>query len=147
MTALPVPPEPRPAYPRRPLTVADYLALPEDPGNRTELQEGMVVMAARPIPRHQKALIRLITQLEPQLPGGLALLPEVDIDLQLLPSDQPGTVRVPAPTYSWAGSAGPRAHPDACDRAGEFGYVDDPRCGACSARPTRSRPGSTWTGC
>ena len=46
MTALPVPPEPRPAYPRRPLTVADYLALPEDPGNRTELQEGMVVLDA-----------------------------------------------------------------------------------------------------
>jgi Uma2 family endonuclease len=95
MTALPLPPEPRPAYPRRPLTVADYLALPEDPENRTELQEGMVVMAARPIPRHRKALVRLITQLEPQLPGGLALLPEVDIDLQLLPPDQPGTVRVP----------------------------------------------------
>lgn len=45
MTALPLPPQ------RLPLTVADYVALGEDPdGVRYELQEGNLVMSPKPAP-------------------------------------------------------------------------------------------------
>jgi hypothetical protein len=52
-------------------------------------------MSAKPIPRHQRAVVELIVQLRPQIPGHLELLPEVDLDMELAPVDQPGTVRVP----------------------------------------------------
>ena len=87
MTALPVP--------LRPLTAAEYAALPEDSDHDYELQDGHVIMSAKPIPRHQRAVVELIVQLRPQIPGHLELLPEVDLDMELAPVDQPGTVRVP----------------------------------------------------
>ena len=90
MTALPSPPP-------RLLTVAEYVALDEDPdGVRNELQEGALVMAAGPFPRHQRCILRLGGRLEAQLPAHLAVFPDVDVDLQLVPADQPGTVRRPA---------------------------------------------------
>jgi Uma2 family endonuclease len=89
MTALP-------SQPRHLLTVAEYLALGEDPdGVRYELQEGIPVMAASPFPRHQRCILRLGAQLEPQLPDHLDVFPDVDIDLQLVPPTRPGTVRRP----------------------------------------------------
>lgn len=81
--------------PLHPLTVAQYAALGEDDNVRYELQEGMLVMAPRPIPRHMRALARLLQHLEPQLPDGLTVLPEVDVDLELAPRDRPGFVRSP----------------------------------------------------
>jgi Uma2 family endonuclease len=87
MTALPVP--------LRPLTAAEYAALPEDSDHDYELQDGHVIMSAKPIPRHQRAVVELIVQLRPQIPGHLELLLEVDLDMELVPADQPGTVRVP----------------------------------------------------
>lgn len=91
MTALPLPPRPQPL-----LTVADYIARGEDQdGERYELQEGILVMAASPIPRHQRCILRLGGQLEAQLPDHLDVFPDVDIDLQLVPATRPGTVRRP----------------------------------------------------
>jgi Uma2 family endonuclease len=91
MTALPLPPRPQSL-----LTVADYVALGEDPdGVRYELQEGILVMAASPFPRHQRCILRFGGQLEPQLPDHLDVFPDVDIDLQLVPPTGPGTVRRP----------------------------------------------------
>ena len=90
MAALPQPPQ------RLPLTVAGYVALGEDPeGARYELQDGNLVMAASPFPRHQRCLLRLGGQLEAQLPHDLDVFPDVDVDLQLVPPTQPGTVRRP----------------------------------------------------
>jgi Uma2 family endonuclease len=90
MTALPLPPQ------RLPLTVADYVALGEDPeGARYELQDGNLVMAASPFPRHQRCLLRLGGRLEAQLPDDLDVFPDVDVDLQLVPPTHPGTVRRP----------------------------------------------------
>ncbi len=90
MTALPLQP------PYRLLTVAEYAALPEDTdGLRRELQEGILVMTPRPIPDHQLCLRRISRRLEDQLPDDLEVLPEVDIDLQLVPPDEPATVRIP----------------------------------------------------
>jgi Uma2 family endonuclease len=86
MTALP--------FQLRPMTAAEYAALPDDADERYELQEGMRVMSPRPIPTHQYSLNLLWGQLTLQIPGH-KVLQEVDIDLQLVPADQPGTVRVP----------------------------------------------------
>ena len=88
MTALPTQPSPL-------LTVADYLALPEDAEVRHELQEGILVMSPRPIPDHQLCLRRISRRLEDQLPDDLEVLPEVDVDLQLVSGDRPATVRAP----------------------------------------------------
>jgi Uma2 family endonuclease len=92
MTALPVPP---PAAWLQPMTAAEYAALPEDNDHRYELQDGHVIMSASPIPRHQRALIRLVGQLQPQMQEHLELLIEVDLDMELAPPTQPGTVRQP----------------------------------------------------
>lgn len=88
MTALPVP------LPL-PMTAAAYAALPEEQGNRFELQEGAVVMSPRPIITHQMCISRLILQLTPQLPAHLMVVSEVDVDMKLAAVDGPGTVRVP----------------------------------------------------
>lgn len=88
MTALPL---------QRPrlLTVAEFAALPEDSEARYELQEGHVVMSPRPRPKHQLCLGRLRSRLEEQLPDGLDVLPEVDVDLELVSPQRPGFVRAP----------------------------------------------------
>lgn len=76
------------------LTVAEYLALPEDDDTRFELQEGALVMMSPPSPDHQDGGSLLRDQLLPQLPD-LKILKDVGIDLQLAPPDQPGTARIP----------------------------------------------------
>ena len=88
MTALP-------SQPQRLLTVADYLALPEETEVHHELQEGILVMSPRPVPDHQLCLRRMSRSVEDQLPTGLEVLPEVDVDLQLVLDDRPATVRAP----------------------------------------------------
>lgn len=61
----------------------------------TELIEGRIMMSPSPTPMHNKALYRLATQLEPQLPSHLDMILDVDIDLELVASDQPGFSRRP----------------------------------------------------
>jgi len=87
MTALPVP--------LHPLTAAEYAALPEDSDHNYELQDGHVIMSAKPIPDHQHAVGELYVQLRPRLPEHVQLLLEVDLDMELAPPTQPGTVRAP----------------------------------------------------
>ncbi len=88
MTALP-------ATPGRLLTIADYAALGEDDGYRWELQEGNLVMSPSPSPRHMLASGELRDQLTSQLPRRLRVIQDVDIDLRLAASDQPGWSRRP----------------------------------------------------
>lgn len=86
------------AYPlptQLPLTVSEYLALPEDSDNRFELVEGVLVMSPSPWAGHNRAITRVLNQLSPQLPDDLELIFDVDVDLELVPPDQPGTVRRP----------------------------------------------------
>jgi Uma2 family endonuclease len=78
-----------------PLTVADYLALPEDSNARLELQEGSVVMSPRPAFRHQKCINKMFSQLDGQISDDLDMASEVEVDLKLVPDTHPGTVRVP----------------------------------------------------
>jgi Uma2 family endonuclease len=89
MTALPLQP------PRRLLTVAEFAAFHEATEGRFELQEGNVVVSPSPTPEHQLCLDELLHQLRPQIPGHLRAVPEVDIDLGLVPSHRPGFVRIP----------------------------------------------------
>jgi Uma2 family endonuclease len=89
MTALPLQP------PRRLLTVAEFAAFHEATEGRFELQEGNVVVSPSPTPEHQLCLRGLIMQITPQVPEHLSLIPEVDIDLGLVPSHRPGFVRIP----------------------------------------------------
>lgn len=77
------------------MTAAEYAALPEDSDHDYELQDGHLIMSAKPIPRHQRALFELGVQLRSQVPAHLQLLLDVDIDVELDPPDSPGTVRVP----------------------------------------------------
>jgi Uma2 family endonuclease len=87
MTAFPVP--------LRSLTAVEYAALPEDSDRDYELHDGHVIMSAKPIPDHQHAVGELYVQLRLQLPDQLQLLPDVDVDMELVSPTQPGTVRVP----------------------------------------------------
>lgn len=90
MTTLPVP-EP----PGRLLTVDGYAALGEDDRYRSELQEGNLVRSPSPTPDHMVAMARLHAQLEQVLPSGLLAVPDIDVDLELVPRGEPGFVRRP----------------------------------------------------
>ena len=83
------------AQPQRLLTVAEYAALPEDDQHRWELQEGIMVGSPSPAPRHMIVMAGLIVRLTGQLPADLQIIPDVDIDLDLVPPDEPGSSRRP----------------------------------------------------
>jgi Uma2 family endonuclease len=81
---------------RHSLTVANYLALGEDDDqHRCELQEGNLLFMPSGRPHHNIARSELFGQIDSQLPEQLRVVPDVDLDLQLVPADQPGTVRRP----------------------------------------------------
>jgi len=88
MTALPLPPH-------RLLTVADYVAIPENGEVRYELQEGNLVMSPSPVPEHQICIDELMHQLRDQIPASLRAVTDVDVDLELAPAWRPGFVRAP----------------------------------------------------
>jgi Uma2 family endonuclease len=84
-----------PPQPGKLLTIAGYAALPEDDQRRWELLEGNLLMSPSPTPRHMIAVAQLYGIVETQSPPGLRAVPDVDLDLQLAPADQPGTSRRP----------------------------------------------------
>ncbi|TCC35891.1 Uma2 family endonuclease [Kribbella speibonae] len=88
MTAVPLPPA-------HLLTVGEYATLGEDDAGRSELMEGNLVMSPSPSPDHNMAALRIALQLMPQLPQDLEVITDVDIDLELVPPDQPGFSRRP----------------------------------------------------
>lgn len=77
------------------LSVAEYAALPESTDGHFELQEGIVMMSPRPRLDHQAYLIELAAELRQQIPRHLQVIPEVDVDMELVPRGAPGFVRVP----------------------------------------------------
>jgi Uma2 family endonuclease len=85
----------QPVVPPHLLTVAEYLEIGEVEPGYTELVEGRLLMCPSPAPRHNRTAFRMGIELERQLPRGLEVIPGMDVDLQLAPSDAPGTVRRP----------------------------------------------------
>lgn len=79
-------------WPDRLLTMADWEALPEDNSRSYELMEGVLIVSPRPVLRHQFAIWQLAAQIQPQLPGDLAVVTEAEIAID---ADNPPTVRVP----------------------------------------------------
>jgi Uma2 family endonuclease len=77
------------------MTIADFVAMPEDEFCRWELLEGNLTMAPSPTPAHSYASTALVLQLARQLPTGWVVIHDVDVDLQLAPPDQPGSARRP----------------------------------------------------
>jgi len=77
------------------LTIAEYAALGETEHGYTELVEGRLIMSPSPAFRHNRAMVRLCTQLTEQLPPDLELILELDVNLELAPADEPGSSRRP----------------------------------------------------
>jgi Uma2 family endonuclease len=77
------------------LTVAQYAALGETEDGYTELVEGRLQMTPSPNPRHNIILGELYTQIRKQVPDGYRVIQDIDINLQLAPTDKPGFVRRP----------------------------------------------------
>ncbi len=77
------------------MTVDAYAALGEDDRYRSELQEGNLVMSPSPAPDHMIIMGKLFVQVDEQLPSGLVVIPDIDIDLELAPRGKPGFVRRP----------------------------------------------------
>lgn len=77
-------------------TVGEYAALSETE-QRTELQEGSILMSPSPQRRHVLGARALAGQIQGQLPAGsdLEVLTGIDLDLGLVPPAEPGTVRQP----------------------------------------------------
>jgi Uma2 family endonuclease len=75
-------------------TAGEYAALGETE-YWSELQEGKIVVSPSPLTDHSMAILELHVQVREQLPAGLVALSDIDVDLELVPEDRPGTVRRP----------------------------------------------------
>lgn len=82
-----------PSWPAELLDVAGWDALPEVPGHRTELVEGVLLVVPSPGPLHQRVAYRLVRRLEDVLPDHLAVIGDVDVLLDA--AAVPPTVRRP----------------------------------------------------
>lgn len=67
--------------PLEPWTLEEFLALPEDQGQRVELIDGTVVVSPHPGTRHQRILQRLQVRLDGAVPSHCELIPGVNVVL------------------------------------------------------------------
>ncbi|MFD3701615.1 Uma2 family endonuclease [Nocardia sp. NPDC058658] len=65
----------------RPITVAEFDALPTDTSQRYEIENGLLLVNARPAPPHSRAIQRLLVQLNGQLPSGWEAFAEIEAEL------------------------------------------------------------------
>ncbi|MDL5158124.1 Uma2 family endonuclease [Actinomycetospora termitidis] len=82
----------QPTRPDHLLSLDEWIALPETSEWRFELAEGVLVVAARPIRRHQKLIMRLGAQLEERAEGRFSVTPEFEL---VVDPGSAATVRVP----------------------------------------------------
>jgi Uma2 family endonuclease len=89
------------------MTLDEWIALPEDNSYRYELQEGILLVAPRPTPRHQQAAYRLARQLDEQLPSGwagMSIAGMLDVEV-VVRAERPAIVRVPDLVVTKIGAA------------------------------------------
>jgi Uma2 family endonuclease len=79
------------AWAGRQLTLAEWEAIPQDEQFRLELVEGVLSIVQRPLSLHQRAVVRLATRLDEELPPDLTAVAEVEI----IVTGQPLTIRIP----------------------------------------------------
>nr|WP_281376328.1 Uma2 family endonuclease [Actinomycetospora corticicola] len=72
--------------------MAQWDALPEDSGRQIELAEGVLLVAPKPLPVHQRIVKRLLTQLDDGADGRWEAFPEVEVVIEDAPA---ATVRAP----------------------------------------------------
>lgn len=75
-------------------TLQEYLQLGETE-ERTELVEGRSIVSPSPTYDHSDAMGGLYSQLLRQLPDDLAVVQDIDIDMEFAPADKPGSSRRP----------------------------------------------------
>jgi Uma2 family endonuclease len=80
------------AWPDHLLTLAEWEAMPEGRLYRYELVEGVLLVRPRAVTPHQRAMAKLATVLDQQLPPELVAVQDVEV---LVDSGFPPTVRVP----------------------------------------------------
>jgi Uma2 family endonuclease len=80
------------SWPDHLLTLTEWDTLSEDTSRRCELVEGVLLVVPRPAPLHQRAMVRLTSELDRQLPDHLTALADVEV---LVNTRYPATVRVP----------------------------------------------------
>ena len=79
------------AWAGRQLTLADWEAIPEHEQFRLELVEGVLSIMQRPLSLHQRAVVRLTTRLDEQLPPELTSMAEMEV----IVTERPLTLRIP----------------------------------------------------
>ncbi len=79
------------SWPRHQLTLQEWDTLPDDETLRLEVVEGILVMAAQPYSRHQRAQRHLANAMDAGLPSRFSALHDVEVLL----ADRPLTIRVP----------------------------------------------------
>jgi Uma2 family endonuclease len=79
------------AWAGRLLTLADWEALPQDEQLRLELVEGVLSIVQRPLSLHQRAVVRLTSRLDEELPPDLTAIAEIEI----IVTERPLTIRIP----------------------------------------------------
>jgi Uma2 family endonuclease len=77
------------------LTVAEYLELGETESGYSELVEGRAVLTPSTSADHNWAVAEARDKLRPQLPPGMEIIIDIDVDLELAPPDEPGFCRRP----------------------------------------------------
>lgn len=79
------------AWPDRLIELDDWESLPTDESHKIECVEGVLVVTPKPLPRHQRTMVRLSTALEQILPEEYGVLADVEVLLARVPL----TVRAP----------------------------------------------------
>jgi Uma2 family endonuclease len=103
------------------LTVTEYAELGETKAGYTELLEGRLLVSPSPSCDHNFVAAELLGQLYPQGPDHLEVIPDVDVDLELelVDSDQPGFSRRPDLVIVQRGARRRVRHEGRLIRAGE----------------------------
>lgn len=66
---------------RQPISVQEFDALPVDTSHRYEIENGLLLVNARPAPPHSRAIKRMLIQLDEQLPVGWESFAEIEAEL------------------------------------------------------------------